>query len=64
MNNVGHINRVEEMDLKIAIVTALPDNPGAPVGGAEAVSVNLVPYHLHQPLCLRKALRDFNGCHL
>lgn len=42
MNNVGHINRVEEMDLKVAIVTALPDNPGAPVGGAEAVSVNLV----------------------
>ena len=42
MNNVGHINRAEEMDLKVAIVTALPDNPGAPVGGAEAVSVNLV----------------------
>jgi len=42
MNNVGHVNHVEEMDLKVAIVTALPDNPGAPVGGVEAVSVSLV----------------------
>ncbi len=49
MNNMGHINRVEEMDLKVAIVTALPDNPGAPVGGAEAVGVNLV-----------RALAEFN----
>jgi glycosyltransferase involved in cell wall biosynthesis len=28
--------------LKVAVVTSFPDDPGAPVGGVEAVSVNLV----------------------
>ena len=28
--------------MKVAVITSSPDDPGAPVGGVEAVSVNLV----------------------
>ena len=46
---MGHVDHVEEMDLKVSVVTALPDNPSAPVGGVDAVRVNLV-----------RALAEFN----